>query len=69
MRRVLHAATLSGVLAMFLASSVSGRDKHAPQPVSGKIEWVYDYEQGKLETPDPQTDVRGLSLREMTGLF
>ena len=41
--------TWSGGLlaAIFLAGHASGQEKIPPQPVSGKIKWVYDYAEGK----------------------
>ena len=36
-----------GVVGVLSALSVRAVEKPEPQPLGGKIQWVYDYEQGK----------------------
>jgi len=40
----------SGLLAVFLlGGALEAVEKIAPQPVSGKVSWVYSYEEGQAE--------------------
>ena len=48
-----HFSVASGFAALFsilFPSLAFGFEKPKPQPVSGKIDWVFDYEEGKLES-------------------
>ena len=38
---------LLSLAAFALPGAASARQKPAPQPIDGKIQWVYDYEEGK----------------------
>lgn len=45
-RRALPA--LLGVAVLLLTLSTQAEEKPAPDPVGGKIRWVYDYQRGQL---------------------